>query len=143
MRIKGWVTGPAKPPSVGFKPYFRIGVQAGKIRRQFDFLLDTGSDITALTTSAFKRLRFQPKNVGPPVRKTGGIAERAPTYRFASPATLRALNTNGKIEVFPDFQLYAMETPDTVPTLLGRDFLAHYKLKVHYDPAAQTVILED
>lgn len=74
--------------------------------------MDTGSDITALTTGSLKRFRYQPRNVGPAVRKTGGIAQKAPTYKFASPVTLKALDEAGRVCTFPDFQLYAMETDE-------------------------------
>ncbi len=76
------------------------------------------------------------------VRKTGGIAKAAPTFKFGSLATLRALRTDKGIETFPDFQLYAMETDEEIPNILGRDFLAQYKLKVHFDPTGRSAILE-
>ena len=119
-----------------------MSVWSETIKGQFDFLVDTGSDITALTTGSLKRFRYQPRNVGPAVRKTGGIAQRGPTYKFASPVTLKALDEAGRVCTFPDFQLYAMETDEEIPCILGRDFLVSYDLSVQFDPRRRTIVLE-
>ncbi len=119
-----------------------MSVWSGTIKGAFDFMVDTGSDITALTTIAFKRFRFQPRNVGPSIRSTSGIAETAPTFKFAEPVKIHVLDANGKARQLPDFQLYAMETSDRIPCILGRDFLARYGLTVHFNPLMRSLILE-
>jgi hypothetical protein len=142
MRIEGTVTGPGSGYDPGFKPLLRVTVWTPRIKRSFDFLVDTGSDITALTTIAFKQTRFHPRDVGAPIRKVGGIVERAPTYKFDAPATLKVLDAAHKVQAFPDFQLYAMETDDLVPCILGRDFFVHYKLVLQYDPMKRALVIE-
>jgi hypothetical protein len=119
-----------------------MSVWSSTIVGGFDFLVDTGSDITALTTIAFKRFRFKHRNVGRRVQAMGGIAANAPTYKFDPAVKMQALDLAGQVRTFSGFQLYAMETNDQIPCILGRDFLSQYSLSVFYDPKQRLIILE-
>src|SRR5438552_1564663 len=112
MKLKGAVTGPASGMGTGFRPQIHMSVWSSTIVGGFDFLIDTGSDITALTTIAFKRFRFKHRNVGHKVQAMGGIAANAPTYKFDPAVRMQALDLAGQVRTFSGFQLYAMETND-------------------------------
>jgi hypothetical protein len=136
LRIKGYFKGNA--------PYILLSIKSErpKIRRQINFLIDTGSDITGISTKDCFALGLSFNKLGRPVGSISGLAEKARRWGI-NKAEVRAISADNKLAKFGPMKIYVMETTPDCPSLLGRDILEKYGLKLVCDIKNKVTYLED
>ena len=136
MRINGYFKGNA--------PYVLLSIKSDrpKIRRQINFLIDTGSDITGISTKDCYAMGLSFSKLGRPVGSINGLADKARRWEI-NRAELRAISADNKLAKFGPTKIYVMETTPDCPSLLGRDILEKYGLKLVCDIKNKVTYLED
>ncbi len=86
---------------------------------------------------------LKPSEVGEWAMKTYGVSGEANSYKFRSPMNLWALDERGRATKFRMAELYATETPQRIPCLLGRDFFEENRLRLVFDPMKGEVLISD
>lgn len=135
MRLNGFFKGNS--------PYILIGVKADKpkIRAQIHFLIDTGSDITGISRRDQLAMGRITKSGARAARSISGLAHKARTWEVKN-AELRLMTANKKVERFEPMSIYLMDTTEECPSLLGRDFLGNFGLRLVCDIPNKKVYLE-
>jgi len=128
----------------GNTPYILLSVKSErpKIRRQIHFLIDTGSDITAISKKDCYALGLSFNKLGRPIGSIRGLTDKARRWEING-AELRAVSTDNKLAKFGPTKIYIMETNPDCPSLLGRDILEKYGLKLICDIKNKVIYLED
>jgi len=136
LRIDGYFKGSA--------PYILLSIKSDrpKIRRQVNFLVDTGSDITGISMKDCYAMGLSFNNLGRPVGSIRGLADKARRWEI-NRAELRGISTDNKLAKFGPMKIYVMETTPDCPSLLGRDILEEYGLKLVCDIKNKILYLED
>ena len=136
MRINGYFKGNA--------PYILLSIKSErpKIRRQINFLIDTGSDITAISTKDCYAMGLSFNKLGRPLGSIRGLTDKARRWEI-NRAELRAISTDNKLAKLGPTKIYVMETSPDCPSLLGRDILEKYGLKLVCDIKNKVTYLED
>ena len=136
MRIDGYFKGNA--------PFILLSVKSDwpKIRRQINFLVDTGSDITGISTKDCCAMGLSFNKLGRPSGSISGLADKARRWEM-NRTELRAISSDNKLAKFGPMKIYVMETSPDCPSLLGRDILEKYDLKLVCDIKNKTLYLED
>ena len=136
MRIDGYFRGSA--------PYILLSIKSDrpKIRRQINFLVDTGSDITGISMKDCYAMGLSFNNLGRPVGSISRLADKARRWEI-NRAELRGVSTDNKLAKFGPTKIYVMETTPDCPSLLGRDILEKYGLKLVCDIKNKILYLED
>ena len=93
MRIDGYFKGNA--------PYVLLSIKSDrpKIRRQINFLIDTGSDITGISTKDCYAMGLSFNKLGRPVGSISGLADKARRWGI-NRSELRAISTDNKLAKF-------------------------------------------
>ena len=136
MRINGYFKG--NYPFV----LFSVKSNRPKIWRQINFLIDTGSDVTGITTKDCYAMGLSFSNLGRPVGSISGLKDKARRWEINN-AELRAISADNKLAKFGPTTIYVMETSPDCPSLLGRDILERYSLKLVCDIKNKVLYLED
>jgi hypothetical protein len=128
----------------GNYPYVLFSVKSNqpKIWRQINFLVDTGSDVTGITTKDCYAMGLSFNTLGRPVDSISGLKDKARRWEIHN-AELRAISSDKKLAKFGPATIYVMETSLDCPSLLGRDLLEKYGLKLVCDIKHKTLYLED
>jgi hypothetical protein len=105
-----------------------------------NFLVDTGSDITSITTKDCGALGISFSRLGSPLRKVKGLVKSA--RRWAIKPLLRFMTDDSKIATFGPFYMFIMETDPDCPNILGRDFFIEFNLRLFFDPIKKELYLE-
>lgn len=136
MRVNGYFKGNS--------PFILLSVKSEKpkIRRQINFLVDTGSDITGISTKDCYAIGLSFNKLGRPVGSISGLADKARRWEI-NRAELRAVSTNNKLAKFGPMKIYVIETTPDCPSLLGRDILEKYDLKLFCDIKNKVLYIED
>ena len=136
MRINGYFK--------GNYPFILFSVKSNqpKIWKQINFLIDTGSDVTGITTKDCYAMGLSFSNLGRPVGSISGLKDKARRWEI-NKAELRAISTNNQLTKFGPTTIYVMETSADCPSLLGRDILEKYRLKLVCDIKNKVLYLED
>ena len=136
MRINGYFKGNA--------PYILLSIKSErpKIRRQINFLIDTGSDVTGISTKDCYAMGISFNKLGKPVGSISGLADKARRWEING-AEIRAISANNKLMKFGPMKIYVMETTPDCPSLLGRDILEKYGLKLVCNIKNKVIYLED
>ena len=136
MRINGYFKGNA--------PFILLSVKSDKpkIRRQINFLVDTSSDITGISTKDCYAMGLSFNKLGRPSSSISGLADKARRWEI-NRTELRAISSDNKLAKFGPMEIYVMETSPDCPSLLGRDILEKYDLKLVCDIKNKTLYLED
>ena len=136
MRIDGYFKGNA--------PYILLSVKSErpKMRRQINFLIDTGSDITGVSTKDCYAMGLSFSRLGRPVGSINGLADKARRWEV-NRAKLHAISTDNKLAKFGPMKIYVVETTPDCPSLLGRDILQKYGLRLVCDIKNKILYLED
>ena len=126
MRLKGFFKGNS--------PFILISVKADrpKIRRQINFLVDTGSDITGIATKDCLAMGISFNKLGRPVGSISGLKDKARRWEIKN-ARLYFISEDNKLEKFGPMTIYIMETVEECPSLLGIDFFVKYGFKLVSD----------
>ena len=122
-------------------PFIRGSVRAQnpRIKKAFDFLIDTGSDITFIGYKDAITSGISFNKLGTPQKSTTGITTSA--RRWLIKATLHFIDEEKNIEKFPS-EIYIVETNPTCPSVLGRDFIIANNFRLVFDPQKREVYLE-
>ena len=123
MRITGYYKG--NYPFV----LFSVKSDKPKIWRQINFLVDTGSDITGISTKDCFAMGLSFNKLGRPLGSISGLTDKARRWEI-NRAELRAISTDNKLAEFGPTKIYVIETSPDCPSLLGRDILEKYGLKL-------------
>ncbi len=136
MRIDGYFKGSA--------PYILLSIKSDrpKIKRQVNFLVDTESDITGISMMDCYAMGLSFNKLGRPVGSIRGLADKARRWEI-NRAELRGISTDSKLAKFGPMKIYVMETTPDCPSLLGRDILEEYGLKLVCDIKNKILYLED
>ena len=136
MRINGYFKGNA--------PYILLSVKSDrpKIRRQINFLIDTGSDVTGISTRDCYAIGISYPRLGKPVGSITGLSEKARRWEI-NKSEIRAISSQDKLVKFSDMKIYIMETTPNCPSLLGRDILEKFNLKLVCDIGKNEVYIEN
>ena len=136
MRINGYFKGSA--------PYILLSIKSDrpKIRRQINFLIDTGSDVTGISTKDCYAMGLSFNKLGRPLGSIRGLTDKARRWEI-NKAELRAISADNKLVKFGPTKIYVMETSPDCPSLLGRDILEKYGLKLVCDIKNKVIYLED
>lgn len=136
MRINGYFKGSS--------PFILFSVKSNqpKIWKQINFLVDTGSDITGISTKDWYAMGFSYNNLGRPVGSISGLKDKARRWEINN-AELRAISSDKKFTKFGPTIIYVMETSPDCPSLLDRDILEKYGLKLVCDIKNKVLYLED
>lgn len=136
MRINGYFKGNA--------PYILLSIKSDKpkIRRQINFLIDTGSDVTGISTKDCYATGLSFNRLGKPVGSIFGLADKARRWEI-NKSELRAISTDDKLVKFFPMKIYVMETTPDCPSLLGRDILEKFDLKLVCNISKNEVYLEN
>lgn len=136
MRINGYFKGNA--------PYILLSIKSDKpkIRRQINFLVDTGSDVTGISTKDCYAIGLSFNKLGRPVGSISGLSNKARRWGI-NKAELRAMSADDELVKLGPTKLYIMETTPDCPSLLGRDILEKYNLKLVCDIKNKGIYLED
>lgn len=136
MRIDGYFRGSA--------PYILLSIKSDrpKIRRQINFLVDTGSDITGISMKDCYAMGLSFNNLGRSAGSISGLADKARRWEI-NRAELRAVSTDNKLAKLGPTKIYVMETTPDCPSILGRDILEEYGLKLVCDIKNKILYLED
>ena len=136
MRINGYFKGNS--------PFVLFSVKSShpKIWRQINFLVDTGSDITGISTKDWYAMGLSYNNLGRPVGSISGIKDKARRWEIYK-AELRAMSTNNQLAKFGPTTIYVIQTSPDCPSLLGKDILEKYGLKLVCDIKNKVLYLED
>lgn len=135
LRLKGFLRGDRALPFIKIS----IRSQIPKIKKSFDFLIDTGSDITFISRKDAITSGISFSKLGTPQKSIIGIGSGA--RRWPIKATLHFINEEKKIEKFPS-EIYIVETGTECPSILGRDFIIKNNFKLVYDYPNKQVYLE-
>jgi len=102
------------------------------IRRRIEFMVDTGSDITAISKKDMRAMGLSYDVLGTPLQSAVGIS--APARKWGvKDAILRFVGDDNTVKTFGPVDIYILETLEKTPSLLGRDFLIKYDFKLVYD----------
>ena len=136
MRVNGYFKGNC--------PYVLFSVKSDKpkIWRKINFLVDTGSDITGISTKDCKAMGLSFNKLGRPLGSIRGLTDKARRWEI-NKAELRAISIDNKLAKFGPMKIYVMETSSDCPSLLGRDILEKYSLKLVCDIKNKVIYLED
>lgn len=136
MRINGYFKGSA--------PYILLSIKSErpKIRRQINFLVDTGSDITGISKKDCYAMGVSFNNLGRPIGSISGLTDKARRWEI-NRAELRGISADNKLAKFGPTKIYVIETTPDCPSLLGRDILEKYGLKLVCDIKNKILYLED
>jgi hypothetical protein len=136
LRIDGYFRGSA--------PYILLSIKSDrpKIRRQINFLVDTGSDITGISMKDCYAMGLSFNNLGRSAGSISGLADKARRWEI-NRAELRAVSTDNKLAKLGPTKIYVMETTPDCPSILGRDILEEYGLKLVCDIKNKILYLED
>lgn len=122
-------------------PYIKISVRSNspKIAKSFDFLIDTGSDITFIGYKDFLTTGISFNSLGKGARNIFGLS--SPTQNWPIKAVLYFIDQDKKVQKFP-FIIYIAKTSPKCTSILGRDFLIKNEFKLVYIPSEKKVYLE-
>jgi len=136
LRINGYFKGNA--------PYILLSIKSErpKIRRQINFLVDTGSDVTGISTKDCYAIGLSFSKIGRPVGSIRGLADKARRWEI-NRTEVRAISENNNLAKFGPMKIYVMETTPDCPSLLGRDILEKYGLKLVCDVKDKVIYLEN
>lgn len=136
MRINGYFKGNA--------PYILLSVKSDrpKIRRKINFLIDTGSDVTGISTMDCYAIGISYNKLGKPVGSITGLAEKARRWEINN-TEIRAISSEDKLVKLSNMKIYVMETTPNCPSLLGRDILEKFNLKLVCDISNNKVYIEN
>jgi len=128
----------------GNYPFVLFSVRSNRpnILRQINFLIDTGSDVTGITTKDCYAMGLSFSNLGRPIGSISGLKDKARRWEINN-AELRAISLDSKLIKFGPTKIYLMETSPDCPSLLGRDILERYGLKLVCDIKNKELYLED
>lgn len=122
------------------RPYLRVRIRLTRFDREIDasFLVDTGADSTSISTRDWRRLGLTRRDIGRPsetITGYGGSIEVA-----TESAELAIEHDNGSVDrVMLDVEV-APEEASGLPSILGRDVLAGYRLV--YSPIERMLTIE-
>ncbi len=135
MRINGYFK--------GNYPFILFSVKSNqpKIWKQINFLVDTGADVTGITTKDCYAMGLSFNTLGRPVGSISGLKDKARRWEINN-AELRAISSDKKLAKFGPTMIYVMETSADCPSLLGRDILEKYGLKLVCDIKNKVLYLE-
>ena len=136
MRINGYFKG--NYPFV----LFSVKSNKPKIWRKINFLIDTGSDITGVSTKDCYAMGLSFNKLGRPVGSISGLKDKARRWEI-NKAELRTISADNKLAKFGPMKIYIMETSTDCPSLLGRDILEKYNLRLVCDIKNKILYLED
>ena len=136
MRINGYFKG--NYPFV----LFSVKSNKPKIWKKINFLIDTGSDITGISTKDCYAMGLSFNKLGRPVGSISGLKDKARRWEI-NKAELRAISADNKLAKFGPMKIYIIETSTDCPSLLGRDILEKYGLKLVCDIKNKVLYLED
>ena len=136
MRINGYFKG--NYPFV----LFSVKSNKPKIWRKINFLIDTGSDITGVSTKDCYAMGLSFNKLGRPVGSISGLKDKARRWEI-NKAELRTISADNKLAKFGPMKIYILETSTDCPSLLGRDILEKYGLKLVCDIKNKILYLED
>lgn len=93
MRINGYFKGNA--------PFILLSVKSDrpKIRRRINFLIDTGSDVTGISTKDCYAMGLSFNKLGKPVGSISGLADKARRWKI-NRAEFRAITEDNKLIKF-------------------------------------------
>ena len=136
MRINGYFKGNC--------PFVLFSVKSNKpkIWRKINFLIDTGSDITGISTKDCYAMGLSFNKLGGPVGSISGLKDKARRWEI-NKAELRAISADNKLAKFGPMKMYIIETSTDCPSLLGRDILEKYGLKLVCDIKNKVLYLKD
>ena len=135
MRINGYFK--------GNYPFILLSVKSDKpkIRRQINFLVDTGSDVTGISTKDCYAMGLSFNKLGRPFGSISGLADKARRWEIDG-AELRGISSDNKLAKFGPMKIYILETNADCPSLLGRDILEKFGLKLVCDIKNKELYLE-
>jgi len=127
----------------GDSPYILISVKAErpKIRRQINFLVDTGSDITGIATKDCLAMGISFKKLGRPVGSIAGLKGMARRWEIKN-AWLYFIAEDKRLAKLGPMTIYIMETIEECPSLLGMDFFKKHGFKLVCNISNKKVYLE-
>ena len=138
MKIDGHLKGDTCRPMV------LASVSATKpkmTRRRIEFMADTGSDMTVISKKDMLTMGISYKSLGKPLKSATGIGTEVRKWKVDN-AILRFIGDDNKIKTFGPINIFILETLEKTPSLIGRDFLIKYGLKLVYDYPNKDFYLE-
>ena len=111
------------------------------VRRRIEFIVDTGSDITAISKKDILTMGISYNSLGDPVKNATGIGSKVQRWRVRN-AILRFQGDDNKVKTYGPIDIYILKTLEETPSLLGRDFITKYNFKLVYDFPKKEFYLE-
>jgi len=138
LKLIGQIKGDAHRPMV------MVSVSANQpkmVRRRIEFMADTGSDITGISKKDMLAMGISYSSLGRPMKNATGIGSEIQRWKVRS-AILRFQGDDNKVKTYGPIDIYILKTLDKTPSLLGRDFITKYNLKLVYDFPTNDFYLE-
>jgi len=129
LKLIGQIKGDAHRPMV------MASVSANQpkmVRRRIEFMADTGSDITSISKKDMLAMGISYSALGRPMKNATGIGSEIQRWKVRG-AILRFQGDDNKVKTYGPMDIYILKTLNTTPSLLGRDFIIKYNLKLVYD----------
>lgn len=110
-------------------------------RRRINFMVDTGSDMTAISKKDMVNIGLSYAKLGEEMKKATGIGSRIRRWPVKG-AILRFIGDDNNIKTYGPMNIYILDTLEQTPSLLGRDFIIKYGFKLIYDYPNREFYLE-
>jgi hypothetical protein len=135
----------------GLKPYAGVSANILNIHGGFEAFIDTGSPWTTLSLKDAKRImgRHIPRLSRNTPRHIKIAGETVNSYPIEN-VSYHLRNEDGESSTFNSPQIYLLKSTtsgrrsamDTLPSIIGMDFLIEHNLAIYFDPAHKKAYLE-